>query len=91
MIPRVYVTKNYELNEKRLNNKFDHMPVAIEEKGACILCRWKSQENVIKMNAKHPHETYITCTDCEVYLCCQSGRNCFYEYHKKAVTTLKRV
>jgi hypothetical protein len=31
MIPRVYVTKNYELNEKRLSDKFDHMPVAIEE------------------------------------------------------------
>lgn len=52
----------------------DHFPIFAEKRSRCKLC---------PAGAKNGF-TYIKCGKCQVFLCLNRERNCFYEFHHKS-------
>jgi hypothetical protein len=48
-----------------------HLPVWGEKQNRCALCTYHGERG----------ETKMYCSSCKKYLCCQSKRNCFLEFH----------
>uniref|UniRef100_A0A0B6ZX71 PiggyBac transposable element-derived protein domain-containing protein n=1 Tax=Arion vulgaris TaxID=1028688 RepID=A0A0B6ZX71_9EUPU len=55
----------------RRQNLGAHWPTFVQERGRCEMCSTK------KIQSK-PHSK---CSFCNVFLCCNEKKNCFYEYH----------
>ena len=54
----------------------EHLPVFVAKRGNCKLCYAKN-EGMTRTEIEKP--TYVRCEhpNCQVYLCCNSNRNCF--------------
>jgi hypothetical protein len=76
-----YLTKNFKLSVDRLfENK--HLPTYTNQRKSCTWCReiYHKKHN---QASKSPVKTNIYCSFCDVFLCCNSSRNCFFDYHTK--------
>lgn len=65
--------------EKKIRPK---MPLRCDDKGHWPLIGKNSPESLCKMK-NCQHNTRITCEKCNVHLCFNVSRNCFYKYHKQ--------
>ena len=57
-----------------------HLPVYEKERRSCVLCKSRSQ-NIPNYRARE--RRFVRCSDCNVYLCLNSDRNCYAEYHEQ--------
>ena len=75
-----YITKNFELPIIRFSAD-SHLIMYNEKKGTCIYCRWKNQQSDQKIKDFSSPKVNFYCEICKEYLCCNSNRNCFYDFH----------
>ena len=58
----------------------NHFPLYNSQRRTCIWCSLKAKSGEGKKGVDTP-ETQISCRLCDVYLCLNSNRNCFKDFH----------
>jgi Transposase IS4 len=67
-----------DLPAARLKNG-KHFPLYNPQRKTCVWCNFKAKDKEDKRFSVF--ETYVSCDSCDVFLCSNSKRNCFRDFH----------
>ena len=65
----------------RLDVTKSHLPIVGGPKRECVVCTKAREVAGQKRGKGTRHESRIRCSVCNVHLCCNKDRQCFYKYH----------
>ena len=67
----------------RLDATKPHLPIVDGPKRDCVVCTKAGVVSGQKRGKGSRHETQVRCSVCNVHLCCNKDRQCYYKYHTR--------
>ena len=68
----------------RLDNNKQHLPIIADKHVECVVCN-KIRSTTGASRSCLRHESQVRCSTCEVALCLNKKRNCYFKYHTQPI------